>query len=131
MEKYLKEGERSRWEILLKLRANASDLRITTGRWEKEHQERKDRICRMCEAHEIEDEMHFLCHCVRFEKERKSLFQKIAEAGGEEFKQMSQTNQFHAILAARHEKVEVRKAIMDGVHKMYMSRIKEGKLIGN
>ena len=48
--------------ILSKLRFGCLDLEVETGRWR--NIERCNRICKICQSGSVEDELHFLFHCI-------------------------------------------------------------------
>ena len=60
-------------QALAKIRIRAHNLKIETGRYIGI--ERKDRICSHCKV--IEEEWHFLDHCVKFHNERSTFLQSI------------------------------------------------------
>ena len=54
----LKRNERS---VLAQFRLGILPIRIETGRFIGERIE--DRLCRMCDQNQIENEIHFMFHC--------------------------------------------------------------------
>ena len=60
--------------LIAKFRTGIMQLRIETGRYTNLKIE--ERICLICNANEVEDEIHFLCHCNKYKELRKSLFNK-------------------------------------------------------
>ena len=57
---------------LTKLRSGTNRLRIEKGRYEKLAVE--NRICRFCEADDVEDEKHFMLYCEPYEDLRQKLW---------------------------------------------------------
>ena len=78
MEKYLNIKKFQRRKNLCKFRISAHNLRIETGRYEKERNEsgqyikldRSRRACQLCNSGSVEDEFHFLFKCPLYNKER-------------------------------------------------------------
>jgi hypothetical protein len=75
LEEYIIEIERYKRRHLTMLRGGTNKLRIERGRWVGEKLE--ERICKICDCEEIEDEKHFLLACPRYVRERVSMFEKI------------------------------------------------------
>ena len=61
------------------LRHGTNSLRIETGRWKKEPLEK---VCDICLASQVEDEMHFLLDCGVYEAARESMYDDIFRATG-------------------------------------------------
>ncbi len=61
--------------LMTTLRSGTNALRIETGRWEQlqEHQ----RICDQCDMKVIENEIHMITQCTRYQNERQELYSKI------------------------------------------------------
>ena len=49
--------------VLTKVRISAHQLRIVTGRYARNHVERNNRFCMLCNTTDIEDEFHFFFIC--------------------------------------------------------------------
>ena len=62
------------------LRCGTNSLRIETGRWKKEPLEK--RVCDICLASEVEDEMHFLLDCGVYDRARERMHDEIFRATG-------------------------------------------------
>ena len=62
------------------LRCGTNNLMIETGRWKKEPLEK--RVCDICLASEVEDEMHFLLDCGVYDAARESMYDDIFRATG-------------------------------------------------
>ena len=75
VEKYL-ELNISRYEksLLSQLRYGVLPLRVETGRFVNE--KREDRICRLCNLNQIEDQLHFVFHCPLYSNNRDELYHK-------------------------------------------------------
>ncbi len=50
-------------------------LEIETGRWQKKAVE--ERICKVCESGEVENEFHFIFSCTLYNNTRATLLQNI------------------------------------------------------
>lgn len=61
--------------MLTRFRISAHRLRIELGRYQGTL--RRDRLCLHCSSNDIEDEVHFLFNCDKFENERNSLINFI------------------------------------------------------
>ena len=61
--------------LLAQLRIGILPLHIETGRYVNLRPE--ERLCKICNNQEIEDEVHFLFHCETYTNERASLFDNI------------------------------------------------------
>ena len=70
-----------RW---VKLRASASCLEVTAGRWKKVKVALEDRVCGWCEGGEVEDEEHFLDGCVGGEIDRTAVWNEMRVGGDEQ-----------------------------------------------
>src|ERR1700722_7820365 len=54
------------------LRTGTNTLQIERGRWK--HQER---VCTQCQMNRVENEMHFVVECPKYDQSRKELFEII------------------------------------------------------
>ena len=61
--------------LMTTLRTGTNTLRIETGRWE--HLEEKQRICDQCDLKSVENELHMITQCPRYQNEREDLYSKI------------------------------------------------------
>ena len=60
--------------LLSQLRYGILPLRIETGRFVNE--DRCERLCKLCNSGNIEDQIHFLFHCKLYDVQREELFIK-------------------------------------------------------
>ena len=76
-EKYLNiiKGDKLK-QAICSLRISNHILMIEKGRYQVPKLPRDLRICPMCND-DIEDEVHFLCHCTSYEVPRKTLYDKL------------------------------------------------------
>ena len=63
--------------LMTTLRTGTNTLRIETGRWE--HLEEKERICDQCDLKNVENELHMITQCPRYQNEREDLYSKIPQ----------------------------------------------------
>lgn len=63
-----------------RLRISDHNLEIEKGRYRKPYVKPQDRICLMCKR-EMEDEIHFLLRCPRYESIRQNFYQNIKSVG--------------------------------------------------
>ena len=68
---------RSERSILAQFRCGILPLRIETGRYVGEKPE--EGLCNVCQSGQIENELHFLFHCVRYNDFRKYLLSAITQ----------------------------------------------------
>ncbi len=75
VEKYL-ELNISKYEksLLSQLRYGILPLRVETGRFVNER--REDRICKLCNLNQVEDQLHFVFHCPLYAGNREELYRK-------------------------------------------------------
>jgi hypothetical protein len=64
---------------LTRLRVSQHDLEIERGRYSKPKTDRENRICKLCDLREVEDEKHFMLSCLSFQLERRD--HKINDMG--------------------------------------------------
>ena len=85
LNKYMSKSKRS---LLVQFRTGVLPLRIETGRFQLvkdvlSNKFRKlnveERTCLLCKSNDVEDEIHFLCHCVVYENLRTNLFQSVTQ----------------------------------------------------
>jgi len=62
-------------KTLTKLRISAHDLEIERGRYKGEIVE--ERLCQLCSAGVLEDELHFFTDCKRYSSFRLSFYKKM------------------------------------------------------
>jgi len=78
LEKYLlSEKEKQGRYLLTRLRTGTNKLRIETGRWKRPVEAEHQRICLHCGNGEIENELHFLLRCNRYQQLREEMFGAI------------------------------------------------------
>ena len=65
--------------MLSKFRLGILHLRIETARFVRPKIPPEERICLICNNGEVEDEIHFLLTCSRFEQLRQTLFNQIID----------------------------------------------------
>ena len=58
--------------LMTTLRTGTNTLRIETGRWEH-----LERICDQCDLKNVENELHMITQCPRYQNERGDLYSKI------------------------------------------------------
>jgi hypothetical protein len=63
--------------ILTRFRTSNHKLHIETGRYTRPITPVENRICSNCNSKSVEDELHFLMYCPRFENHRKELFSNV------------------------------------------------------
>ena len=61
-------------KLTAKLRLGMLHLRVETGRFSRPRLEPEERICLTCNNGQVEDESHFLLHCVTYQEYRQRLF---------------------------------------------------------
>ena len=69
---------------VVRLRVSNHNLRIEEGRYENKKQNiqrtpEEERLCKICNSNQIEDEKHFLCQCIIYDNIRTPLFDEIQE----------------------------------------------------
>jgi hypothetical protein len=63
--------------LLAKFRLGILQLHIETGRFTQTKLE--ERVCRICNNGNIEDELHFLCTCVKYDDLRTCMYDNVSE----------------------------------------------------
>ena len=66
---------REQRRLLAKLRLGVLPLEIEKGR--RSNLDRSDRLCKLCQTNEVEDEIHFLLKCPVFESTRSQFINSI------------------------------------------------------
>ena len=66
-EEYLRLEDFEKRKIIAKLRCSNHNLEIERGRHQRPKIERPDRLCKRCNSGAIEDEVHFLLSCNRYD----------------------------------------------------------------
>jgi len=87
MEEYFNIKKIQYKQIFCKFRISAHNLRIETGRYEKERNDsgqyikldRSGRVCQLCNSGSVEDEFHFLFKCPLYNKERETVLNEICK----------------------------------------------------
>ena len=57
------------------LRTGTNTLQIERGRWKQQKEE--ERLCTQCDMNRVENEMHFVVECPKYDQSRKDLFENI------------------------------------------------------
>ena len=70
--------ERNECSLLAQFRFGILPLRIETGRYVGEKP--NERLCKICDSQQIEDETHFLLHCPFYSVLRNTLFSSVEHA---------------------------------------------------
>ena len=69
---------------MTRLRGGTNELRIETGRYPNTNRDRRleieERKCLLCGCGEIEDEKHFMLHCVVYDDLRTKMFDVVKKA---------------------------------------------------
>ncbi len=66
---------KKKYSLCAQLRAGILGLHIETGRYVDTAVE--DRLCSLCDLHEVENKMHFVFYCPFYDSIRQNLFKKI------------------------------------------------------
>ena len=74
-EKYLKLRDFENRKAITKFRTSSNKLHIETGKWDKTNV--LDRLCKQCDKKEVEDEIHFLFNCPKYDELRTIYFRDI------------------------------------------------------
>ena len=64
---------------LSKFRLGLLHLRIETGRFVRPRLNPEDRLCLICNSGEVENELHFLLFCNKYQQLRQNLFNQIPD----------------------------------------------------
>lgn len=70
---------RDQRRILFRLRSCSLPLAVETGRYSKPKTPMNERICKFCQSHSVENEMHFLLECDLYTDLRQLLFEKASD----------------------------------------------------
>lgn len=97
-----------------KLRCGILPLEIETGRWK--NKPTNERICKLCNQNEIEDECHFLFSCPFYENIRNNMYSEL-ENYCPGFKNLDTNAKLKNIM-----KDDSIKTVMECVNKMYKKR---------
>ena len=62
--------------FLAKIRLSAHNLEIEKGRYIETN--KNDRLCKICQNSDIENEKHFILHCPKYEAQRKIFLTKLS-----------------------------------------------------
>ena len=87
MEDYLQNDNPAHRHQMCRFRHGALQLRVSTGRWERSEEDGKKtldrgkRICELCNAGKVEDEVHFVYECNIYEDLRVNLMLRLEHAG--------------------------------------------------
>ena len=58
---------------MFSLRSGSNRLRIETGRWKRPKEKEEERLCLVCNKNKIENEVHFVAECEKYEDFRQYL----------------------------------------------------------
>jgi len=75
-----------------RIRSGSLQLRIESGRWNKELEE--ERVCKVCLTGKVENESHFLLHCYAYDRLRKLMFRQIKDNTGYDLDIMRDNNEW-------------------------------------
>jgi hypothetical protein len=84
---------------LAKLRISAHRLEIERGRYSRPKTPACDRLCKVCNINEIEDEFHFVMKCSRYNTEREE-FMRYINSHVKNFRILNEQNKFIYLLSA-------------------------------
>ena len=74
LEAYLAHGSFLSRSVMFSFRSSSCRLRIETGR-----RPRKERVCVLCNSGEVENELHFILFCPKYDDLRNLLFSELNE----------------------------------------------------
>jgi hypothetical protein len=74
----------------------------------------EDRLCTYCSLDVVEDEMHFILYCPKYEPNRKILFSKLSEFSS--FTSMSDTVKFKFIMGYNDGDYDIVKLVSEFIH---------------
>jgi hypothetical protein len=75
-----------------RIRSGSLQLRIESGRWNKEPE--KDRVCKVCLTGKVENESHFLLHCYAYDRLRDLMFRQVKDNTGYDLESMKDNNEW-------------------------------------
>ena len=90
--------------LLAQLRMGILPLRVETGRFINEIL--NERICTLCELQDIEDEIHFVCRCPKYDNPRLQLFH-IASDRNPNFYLMTEPDKFIFLVKHLYKKLAI------------------------
>ena len=79
LENYIQLFKRSTRLNFTKLRISAHTLMVEKGRHFSPKLPLSERICQLCNLHEVEDEFHFVMKCTKYNFQRDRLFKELSE----------------------------------------------------
>ena len=62
---------------IAQLRTSTHKLAIETGRYQRPVVPSNERVCRICNSGQVEDEIHFIGQCTAYNEHRKLLIQEM------------------------------------------------------
>jgi hypothetical protein len=83
LEKYLSSSNSRGRMLMASIRTGTNKLLIERGRWCKKKV--MDRTCNNCNLNQVENEVHFLILCPKYEELRKILFEKVAKISNQKW----------------------------------------------
>ena len=93
-------------KIIARFRLSAHRLKIETGRYnsKNEYLLPEQRICQNCQLNKVEDEIHFLVECPKYNSERSQLFLS-ASMESRHFDNLNNSNKFIWIMSNEGENI--------------------------
>lgn len=107
----------SKRKLLTKYRLSDHRLCVETGRHKHSWRERELRLCPHCTEGLVEDELHFLTHCTKYEHIRDHYFTLIAQIVPE-FRQASDIDKLSYILGEKEKCVQLAAQYVSSCHIM-------------
>ena len=95
---------KSIYTSIARFRLSSHNLHIELGRHKRPYVEAKDRICEKCNSGLIEDEMHCLIICSKWNDLRLNLVEEASSCINDFFV-LSQKEQFHQIMISKNNKL--------------------------
>lgn len=83
LENYLSSSNLKGRMLMTAIRTGTNKLLIERGRWCKKTV--MDRVCNNCNLNQVENEVHFLILCPKYEDLRKKLYEKIAQISNQKW----------------------------------------------
>ena len=107
---------------LTKLRLSSHNLEIETGRHHKPYQKPEERICRLCNLQDTEDEIHFLLKCPVYRDQRSKILKLIEHNTKIEAHKLSEYALFCLLIDPSRQSKETQKAIAKHVYDCFTKR---------
>ena len=87
-------------KAMAKFRTSCHSLKIETGRHAKPPMPRNQRLCTSCNV--VEDELHFLITCKKYNMERNNLFSDVHIST---FKHWTEQDKFNYLMSSKNAKL--------------------------